>query len=200
MSYETHLTMLINGLTTCVYSYIVLMLFDMSMTMFMVFARIVPPTDYVSFLLNVYMSLMTGCLALAMKRALQTIFFADALKVNMTKPLDSKTFVFTDGTVAKYNRYNTPDMEDSNGPLTKLIIIRSSNNQEPTQPTEQTTATPATPEPQANPSPPGTPNTELSEASTSDSINTETEDNTMTSTPAKMTKGPQEDGEIKPEL
>ena len=195
MSYEAHATMAINCITVSVYTYAVLELIAVCLTMMLITAKNVPPTDFLSFLFNIWFGIMTFAIVMAMRTLLAALFFSDAFKETIKQPSSTTTIAHDDGSGVKYTQYGGSE-SGSVGPLLfklsmlKFLAGNAEASQAPPQPEAAKPAEPADPTP-AQPKSPGTPDSERSGADTETSGYTE---------PTAMAKGGEAEGEIRKAL
>ena len=74
MSYETHVTMAINVITTSIYVYAVFELITVCLSMITLTAKTVPPTDFLSMLFNLWFGIMTFGVVNAFRPMLSSLF------------------------------------------------------------------------------------------------------------------------------
>ena len=101
MSYETHVTMLINCFTTSVHVYVVLAIIESCLGMTLVAAKHVPPTNFLSVLFNVGFGLLTYAIVKEMKGLLLGLYFPDITHEMLTRPDFSVVHQNKDGSAYK---------------------------------------------------------------------------------------------------
>ena len=165
MSYETHVTMIINCLTVCVYAYTVIGLVDLSLVMVIFAAKTIPPTGIYAMLFNLCFGVMTVSLVIKTQYLFKMLFFAEAVKEGFNQPLSTTTYILPGGGAVKRCVYNTQE-RGSGGVY--LLSVPSLDNKESAKPEQPGSAAPASgAESAANPSPvqspmqcPGTPDSQ----------------------------------------
>jgi hypothetical protein len=75
MSYEAHVTMAINCITTSVYVYAVFELIAVCLAIIIAAAKTVPPIDLCSMLFNLWFSIVTMAMVVFMRPVLVALFF-----------------------------------------------------------------------------------------------------------------------------
>jgi len=162
MSYETHVTMAINCITTSVYIYAVLELVSICLIMISLTAKNVPPTDCLSTLFNVWFGVVTIGLVVAVRSLICALCFPDVTKENMTQPI-STLIAGKDGMTFRFTQHE--DNSNAN-PLVACIakIILREQPKSTNAPSDQSTA--ATAQAAQPPKSPGTPDSERSQAET----------------------------------
>jgi hypothetical protein len=181
MSYETHVTMAINCITTSVYIYAVLELVSTCLIMISLTAKNVPPTDCLSTLFNVWFGVVTFGLVVAVRSLICALCFPDVTKEKITQPI-SAIFAHKDGMGFRFTQHEDNDKTDR---LVCCIskIIFDEQSKSTNAPSDQSTA--ATTQAAQPPKSPGTPDSERSQAETEGSYD------------AKMAKGGDINDEIK---
>ena len=177
MSYETHVTMAINCITTSVYVYAVFELISVCLAMMTIAAKTIPPTDCLSMLFNLWFGIVTLGIIMSMKSLLYALFFSDAAKQKLTSPDCSLIICNKDDSALKYNIYDYNDKTITlAATLFKLSLMAntepsgSATGPKPSEPTQPTHPAPAaTAQSTTPPKSPGTPdslNEERSQADT----------------------------------
>jgi hypothetical protein len=105
MSYEAHVTMLINCFTVFVYAYTVLELVTVSLMMVQSVANIVKPTDFFSMLFNIWFGMMTLAIVIVTRNLFKTLFCAEAIKTKLNQPVYTTTTLMPDGSAIKGSFY-----------------------------------------------------------------------------------------------
>ncbi len=85
MSYETHVTMVINCFATSVYVYAVFELITWCLAIIAVTAKHVPPTDCFAMFFNLWFGFLTICIVTVTMPLLRSLFFADAYKLKLAE-------------------------------------------------------------------------------------------------------------------
>ena len=166
MSYETHVTMAINCITTSIYVYAVFELITVCLSMIIIAAKTVPPTDFLSMLFNLWFGIMTFAIVAAMRSLISSLFFYDASKQKLNEP--ACTFIVQDkaGNASKLTvydtNYNALTLPEA---IAKLNIAKqmsdadpSSTGSKPSEPAQ--TAQAANSQSTQPPKSPGTPDSE----------------------------------------
>ena len=85
MSYETHVTMAINCITTLVYVYAVFELITGCLLIIASTAKHVPPTDCFAMFFNLWFGFLTICIITVTMPLLRSLFFADVYKLKIAQ-------------------------------------------------------------------------------------------------------------------
>lgn len=170
MSYETHVTMAINCITTSVYIYAVVTLIEVCLFMMPVAAKTVPPTDYLSLLFNLWFGIVTFGIIMAMRTLLFSLFFSDAYKLKIVQPDCSFVTYNKHGSALNYTVHQTNDNTVSLGAaLLKINLAECpAAGSKPSEPTQTAKPTQAAKTPQAPSKSPGTPDSLTEERSQAD--------------------------------
>jgi hypothetical protein len=158
MSYEAHVTMVIQCLTISAYTYAVLMLADDILFMVIAAAKYIPPTDFYSFLFNIYFGFVALGMAITAMNLLRKLFFLEAFKEKMAQPIYDATAITKDGVAMKFtnNSEETPDaivglfldlcLGNNSAPGSYLKSQESTKQSGPADATEAQPECPATPD------------------------------------------------------
>ena len=101
MSYETHVTMLINCFTVSVRVYAALTIIESCLGAIVVAAKHVPPADFLSLLFNVWFGCLTLAILKIMHGILLALFFPDTTHEMLTQPEFSVMHQNQDGSAYK---------------------------------------------------------------------------------------------------
>ncbi len=110
MSYENHVTMIIQGFTILAYAYAAVQLTETSLTMITLAAKNTPPVDYLSLIFNVYFGFITFSVVLVTARLLRDLFYYEITKEKLMQPLYGVHAMTEDGGCIRYvnNSKETP--------------------------------------------------------------------------------------------
>jgi hypothetical protein len=162
MSYENHVTMAINCITTSVYIYAILELVSTCLVMITLTAKNVPPTDCLSTLFNVWFGVVTFGLVMAVRSLICALCFPDVTKEKMTQPI-STLIAGKDGMSFRFTQ-NEDNAKASPLVFSIAKIILREQPKSTNAPSDQSTA--ATAQAAQPPKSPGTPDSERSQAET----------------------------------